>query len=148
MQELFAFSWCSTPLHGSAPRGSAAFVGSQLQCLSTCISAFLSQLPGAHPSCRERPGGGWGDRGGSDEEAGEMGVKGCRCFLGKPQGMGEEAPGGSCSVLVLSDWSHLTERQERTYICVNPSSSYLKGLKGCRTQLDPSGGSERGSDAL
>lgn len=60
-------------LHSSAPCGSAAFVGSQLhpreQCLSTCISAFLSQLPGAHPSCRERLGGGRGDGGGSDEEA-------------------------------------------------------------------------------
>lgn len=91
-------------LHGSAPRGSAAFVGSQLlpheQCLSTCISAFLSQLPGAHPSCRERLGGGRGDGGGSDEKAGEMGVKGCRCFLGEPQGVGEEAPGVSWSVLV------------------------------------------------
>lgn len=34
-----------------------------------CISAFLPQLPGARPSCREHLGGGGGDRGGSNEKA-------------------------------------------------------------------------------
>lgn len=46
-----------------------AVTASLEQGLSTCISAFLSQLPRAHPSCRERPGGGRGDGGGSHEKA-------------------------------------------------------------------------------
>lgn len=54
------------------------------QCLSICISVFLPQLPGGWPSPGEHLGGGRDGRDGGNEKAGEMGVKGCKCFLGKP----------------------------------------------------------------
>lgn len=72
-------------------------------CWSICISAFLPQLPGAHPSRREHLGGGRGDGGGSDEKAGEM---------------GQEAPGArSCWAGAVR---HLKEEQERNFMGVDP----------------------------